>query len=109
MKIEVKKYEYERSERVSLRTIRWDDPKWWWRWSRILSRLIRVPIGNWKSCLDPITDFLLALLTKLLAISRGKMNINTLYKDIAFCIYHTKPQIESSIDDVASAILGEDE
>lgn len=54
-------------------------------------------------------NFLLVLITKLLAISIEKMDIDELYHDIAFCVYYTKPQIEGPVDDVAFAILGEDE
>ena len=54
-------------------------------------------------------NFLLVLLAKLLAISIEKIEVEALYKDIAFCIYHTKPQIKGPIDEAAFAILGEDE
>jgi len=54
-------------------------------------------------------NFLLVLLAKLLAISIEKIEVEALYTDIAFCIYHTKPQIEGPIDEAAFAILGEDE
>jgi hypothetical protein len=54
-------------------------------------------------------DFLLVLLTKFLAISIGKMDIDRLYDDIAFCIYHTKPQVDYPVDKAVFSILGEDE
>ena len=72
----------------------------------ILSMKKKPPdIQNTEFCVN----VLLVLLTKLLAISMGKMEIESLYSDIAFCIYHTLPQIEGSIDDAAFAILGENE
>lgn len=52
-------------------------------------------------------NFLLVILTKLLAISIEKMEIEGLYSDIAFCVYHSTPLVEGSIDDAAFAILGE--
>ena len=72
----------------------------------ILSMKKKPPdIQNTEFCVN----VLLVLLTKLLAISMEKMEIESLYSDIAFCIYHTLPQIEVSIDDAAFAILGENE
>lgn len=60
-------------------------------------------------CAEDCMNFLLVLLTKFLAISGGKMDIELLYNDIAFCIYHTEPQIEGPVDAAAFAILGESE
>ena len=60
-------------------------------------------------CAEDCMNVLLVLLTKFLAVSVGKMDIELLYNDIAFCIYHANPQIEGPVDAAAFAILGESE